>query len=231
VDELLRREIAGRTVVVGATERSDGDVHPGRVAAADLCRRQRMLVGAPWVMLDQRHGADVYTVTAAPPPAWPLAGAADVLVAPADLSPPLAVWAADCAPVVLLGADGTRVAAHAGWRGLSAGAVEAALDAVGVVDAAVLGPCIHRCCYEFEERRLVEFAAAVALEPDQVTGRTTWGTSGLDVPAVVGALLERRGVALDVVGACTGCDVRFHSHRRRAEPARHAVVTWVEQAS
>lgn len=229
MDELLRRQIAGRTLVVGATDRADGDLHPVRVAADDLRRRQRELVGSTWVMLDQQHGADVFNVASVSATPWPLAAAGDVLVAPVSVCWPLAVWAADCAPIVLLGADGTRVAAHAGWRGLVAGAIDAAVDAVGVVRAAALGPCIHRCCYEFELRDLEEVGTAVALDLDEVGARTSWGAPALDVPATVAALLARRGIELDVSGPCTGCDPRFHSHRRRGDVARHAVVTWVEQ--
>jgi copper oxidase (laccase) domain-containing protein len=233
MDVLLRRRIAGHDVLVGATDRGDGDLHPGRVAADDLLRRQQELVGSPWVMLDQRHGAEIHSVSAPPAaqPRWPLAGTGDVLVAPADAPYPLAVWAADCAPLVLVDADGTRVAAHAGWRGLAAGVVEVALDAVGAVEVAVLGPCIHRCCYEFGSIDLAEVCAAVALDSDEVGGVTSWGTPALDVPATIAALLARRGVALDVVGPCTGCEPRFCSHRRRTDVARHAMVTWVEPAS
>jgi polyphenol oxidase len=215
-------------MLVGATDRTDGDFHPGRVAADDLRHRQRGLVGSPWVMLDQQHGAVVVDVASVPAIPWPLAAAGDVLVAPVGDTRPLAVWAADCAPIVLLGADGTRVVAHAGWRGLAAGAIDAAADAVGAVDAAVLGPCIHRCCYEFAMSDLGALSISVALDLDQVCGQTSWGAPALDVPATVAALLARRGIELDVSGACTGCDERFHSHRRRGDVARHAVVTWVE---
>lgn len=228
MDRLLRRRIAGRPLIVGVTERADGDVHPGRVDADTLRRRQHDLVGSTWVMLDQQHGADVHLVGLDTPTPWPLVAAGDVLVAPAAVSAPLAVWAADCAPIVLLGADGTRVAAHAGWRGLAAGVIDAALDAVGAVAAAVLGPCIHACCYEFAVGDLEEVASTVGLGPDEVRGQTSWGMPALDVPATVAALLARRSITLDVSGPCTGCDLRFHSHRRRGDVARHAVVTWVE---
>jgi copper oxidase (laccase) domain-containing protein len=229
VDVLLRRRVADRTLIVGATEQTDGDLHPGRVEADVLRRRQCGLVGSTWAMLDQHHGADVHIVGPDVPTPWPLVAAGDVLVAPAGVSVPLAVWAADCAPIVLLGADGTRVAAHAGWRGLAAGVIDAALDAVGAVDAAVLGPCIHTCCYEFAMGDLEEVAATVGLGSDEVRGQTSWGTPALDVPATVSALLARRNITLDVSGPCTGCDLRFRSHRRRGDVARHAVVTWVEQ--
>ncbi len=49
--------------------------------------------------------------------------------------------------------------------------------------------------------------------------------------ASIAAILGRHGIGLDVVGPCTGCDVRFYSHRRRNERERHAVVSWIEEAS
>ena len=39
------------------------------------------------------------------------------------------------------------------------------------------------------------------------------------------------GIDLDVVGVCTGCDLRFRSHRRRVDLERHAMVAWFEEAS
>jgi copper oxidase (laccase) domain-containing protein len=145
----------------------------------------------------------------------------------------MAVWAADCAPVVLFGANGTtRVTAHAGWRGLAAGIVDVAVDAVESkgtsVAAAVLGPSIHRCCYEFSDDDLERVAVGVGTPVGRVTGATTWGSLALDVPAAVAAGLARRGVTLDVTGACTGCDRRFWSHRRRHERERHALLAWFE---
>ena len=235
MDELFRRRLGARTVVIGATDRHDGDVHPGRVRVDELDQRQRSLVGRRWLMLDQQHGADVHVVDVEETASWPLAGTGDVLVAPDDVSVPLAVWAADCAPIVLLGVSGARVVAHAGWRGLAAGVVDAAVDALesadGGVEAAVLGPCIHPCCYEFGVRELAELSIELGVERSEVVATTTWGASALDVPATVRVLLARRGVRLDVVGDCTGCEPRFQSHRRRRDPARHAVVTWVEDAA
>ena len=58
--------------------------------------------------------------------------------------------AADCMPVLFADVDGTTVgAAHAGWRGLSAGVLEATLDAMRVPsNAAWLGPAIGPQVYE-----------------------------------------------------------------------------------
>ena len=183
-------------------------------------------------MLDEVHGVDVVAVDSLPSVAWPLAGTGDVLVA-AQSSEMLAVWVADCAPLALFGANGTtRVVVHGGWRGLADGVIDVAVDALEStgtqVSAAVLGPCIHPCCYEFGSADLEQVARGVGASPSDVTGSTSWGTRALDVPAAVTAGLARRGVELDVTGTCTGCDRRYRSHRRRAELERHALVVWFE---
>ncbi len=232
MQELLRREIGGRVAVAAVTEADDGDVHPELVDADTLLQRQVALAGTRWVMLDEVHGVDVVAIDSLAAIHWPLAGAGDVLVAERS-DELLAVWAADCAPVALFGANGTsRVVAHGGWRGLAAGVVDVAVDALEStgtkVAAAVLGPCIHACCYEFSPTDLDRVAAGVGASASAVSGSTQWGTLALDVPEVVAAGLMRRGIGLDAVGTCTGCDRRFRSHRRRVDAERHALVAWFE---
>ena len=233
MEELLRLEVGGRVAVAVVTERNDGDVHPERVDAELLRRRQVQLTGSPWLMLDEVHGIEVFDADEGSGLGWPLAGIGDVIVADRSTEQ-LAVWAADCAPIALFGENGTsRAVAHGGWRGLAGGVIDAAVDAVEstgtAIGATVLGPCIHACCYEFDAADLDRVAQGVGVPASAVSATTTWGTSALDVPAAVAAGLARRGVALDVVGACTGCDHRFRSHRRRAEPERHALVVWFEE--
>jgi copper oxidase (laccase) domain-containing protein len=230
--ELFRRDVDGRVAVVVATECSDGDVHPESVDAETLRHRQLAATGRRWVMLDEVHGVEVVAIDSLATVSWPIAGTGDVLAADwSDAT--LAVWVADCAPVALFGANGTsRAVAHAGWRGLAAGVLDVAIDAVETtgtdVVAAVLGPCIHPCCYEFGTADLDRVAFGVGASASDLRGSTQWGTRALDVPAAVAAGLARRGIALDAVGPCTGCDRRFRSHRRRADPERHALVAWFE---
>ena len=233
MQELLRRDIDGRTAVAAVTECSDGDVHPEIVDADTLLRRQLTLTGNRWVMLDEVHGVNVVTVDSLASVAWPLAGTGDVIVAEQSTET-LAVWVADCAPLALFGANGTsRVVAHAGWRGLADGVIDVAVDALEStgtqVAAAVLGPCIHPCCYEFGDADLEQVARGVGASASDVAGSTSWGTRALDVPAAVTAGLARRDIEIDVAGTCTGCDRRFRSHRRRAELERHALVAWFEE--
>jgi copper oxidase (laccase) domain-containing protein len=197
-----------------------------------LLRRQLELTGNRWVMLDEVHGVDVVRIDSLASVAWPVAGTGDVIVAERS-GETLAVWVADCAPLALFGANGaTRVVAHGGWRGLADGVIDVAVDALEStgteVAAAVLGPCIHPCCYEFGAADLERVASGVGASPSEVTGSTTWGMRALDVPAAVAAGLGRRAIELDVAGVCTGCDRRFRSHRRRGDAERHALVIWIE---
>lgn len=143
----------------------------------------------------------------------------------------LAVRTADCAPVVLLGRAAVGVV-HAGWRGLEAGVVAAAVEAMAALGdpppVAHLGPCIRPGCYEFDGP---ELAGLVARFGPAVRGTTTWGTPALDLPAAVRAALVVAGVdeVHDDAG-CTACDGRWFSHRARAEPGRFATTAWLEPA-
>lgn len=233
MEELLRCGVGGRVAVAIVTDRNDGDVHPERVDDDTLRQRQLRLTGAPWVMLDEVHGTDVVVIGDPPITTWPLAGTGDVLVVE-RCDAMLAVWAADCAPIALFGSNGTSlVVAHAGWRGLACGVIDVAVDALEstgtCVAAAVLGPCIHACCYEFGATDLDRVAVGVGASATAVAASTQWGTQALDVPAAVAAGLSRRGVELDAVGSCTGCETAFWSHRRRADLERHALVAWFEE--
>lgn len=224
--EIARFDVGSGAVVISATERADGDVHPLRVDASTLRERQLALTGRPWTMLDQVHGTTVVAPAAAA--AWsPTAGCGDVLVA-TDEGLPIAVWAADCAPLLLLGGDATVIGVHAGWRGLAAGVIDVAaatMRANGTeVVAAVLGPCIRSCCYEFGTADLDAVAVGVGVDRVLLEATTRGGEPALDVPTAVEAATTRHGVALTVDGSCTGCDDRFFSHRTRRDAGRHALV-------
>jgi YfiH family protein len=228
---LFHSRVAGRDVTVVATDRRDGDVHPRHVEVADLRQRQVAATGRHWVMAHQVHGLDVVETRRADVlhDAEPVAGTGDVLVTHGqDLH--VAVWTADCAPLVLIVDDGTVVGAHGGWRGLAAGVIDVAVDAAvaegGRVSAAVLGPTIRPCCYAFGPE-LHDVAVGVHADEREITGTTSDGQHALDVPAAIAAGLRHRGVELDVVGPCTGCDDRWFSHRTRSDRGRQATVAMV----
>jgi YfiH family protein len=138
---------------------------------------------------------------------------------------PIAVRVADCAPVALLAeADGVVGVVHAGWRGIVAGVVPAALDVMRSLGAtrirAVLGPCIHAECYEFTGPELDDLVARLG---PTVRGTTTEGTPALDVVAAVRAHLP------DVVdeSVCTACSGHHWSFRKDGAAERIAVVAWL----
>jgi hypothetical protein len=172
---------------------------------------------AEWATVSQVHGR---TVVVADRPGH--LGEADAIVT-ATPGVPIAVRVADCAPVALV-ADGVVGVVHAGWRGILAGVIPAAMDVMRSLGAteitAVLGPCIHAECYEFDGPELDQLAARLG---DTVRGTTSWGTPALDVPAAVRAQLP------DVVdrSVCTACSADHWSHRARGDVERQAVVAWI----
>lgn len=164
----------------------------------------------------QVHGAEVAEVTATTTRGAELAGS-DVLLT-TEPGRAAVVQVADCVPL-LLAAPGAVAAVHAGRRGLMAGAVREAVEALrarardGGEVGAVLGPAIGGCCYEVP----AELRAAVASAHPAAAATTTWGTPALDLPAAVEVVLRQCGVG-DVRrhGGCTHCDPerRWFSHRR-----------------
>lgn len=173
-----------------------------------------------WVYLHQVHGAAAVTVDAAVPDP-PVADAA--VTARPGL--PLAVLAADCAPVALLAPDAVGVV-HAGWGGLLAGVVEAAVAALRSLTAgpvtAVLGPCVHPARYEFGRDGLARLAAAYGTAVATVT---EWGTPALDLPTAVRLACARAGVdEFEDLGICTAATPSLFSYRRDGVTGRQAVV-------
>ena len=188
------------------------DENRGRIGAA-LGGRGADPVG--WISLHQVHGAAVYSADRFPSPAAGRpAPQADASVS-AEAGAVLSVLTADCGPVALV-APGAVAAVHAGWRGVTAGVLEAAVAEVRLRSAgpvrAVLGPCIHPECYEFSPTDLRPITER--LGPD-VVGETSSGRPALDVPRAIRLALAGAGVT-DVtdVDVCTACSPAHFSHRR-----------------
>lgn len=131
------------------------------------------------------------------------------------------VFVADCVPVALAGPRGAAML-HCGWRGLAAGIIAKAAEAIEATDAAV-GPSIGRCCYEVGNEVLHAFAG---LGDGVSTGRM------LDLPEIARRQLHQQGVErIELSGLCTSCapDL-FFSHRREAgRTGRQAGLVWLER--
>ena len=207
------------------TRAADGDLGIQQPDQAALAAARARLSPLPWTWLRQVHGADVVTVTVPGEGAGREADAA-VTAVPGAL---LAIQTADCAPIALTSPQGVVGAVHAGWRGLEAGVIGAAVGAMRALGAveirSSLGPCIHAECYEFGEDELDRLAKQFG---DEVRAVTAAGTPALDLPAAVDAALVAAGVDhRGQVLTCTACDTSYFSHRARKDTGRQAALVWM----
>ncbi len=186
--------------------------------------RRRRVVELPWTVLQQVHGSRVVTVER---PGDGSGEAADAAVT-SSAQAALAVLTADCAPVAMASPEGIVGVAHAGWKGLRAGVVEATVQSMRRLGAtrveAVLGPCIHPCCYTFGDEDLMELEARLGRH---VRSSDREGRPALDLPAGVGTAVHNAGAVLvGQSGLCTGCGGGLWSWRAARTARRQATVAW-----
>jgi polyphenol oxidase len=200
-------------------------------------RRFAQALGARPVWLRQVHGTAVLRLQADTPehPAEPADAAWTT-------EPGIActVQVADCLPVLLATRDGRAVAAaHAGWRGLAAGVLEATVTALRLgaqVEPgellAWLGPCIGPAAFEVGAEVLPAFGRP-ALPADQPAFRWAPRPDGsprwrADLPALARERLVSAGVTtVAVSGRCTMAEASgFFSFRRDGVTGRMAAAVW-----
>lgn len=142
------------------------------------------------------------------------------------------VRAADCMPVLLADEAGTAVAAaHAGWRGLCNGVIEATLHALQLPPERIvawLGPAIGPRVYEVGDEVRDAFLSVDAAARSAFAANRP-GHWLLDLYAVARQRLARTGVTRVFGGEfCTYSDpTRFHSWRRDRTSARMAAFVWL----
>jgi hypothetical protein len=207
--------------------------------AAVQANRARLLARMParptW--LRQVHGHEVLQVTHAtpehPPEPFDAAWTRERGLA-------CMVGAADCMPMLFATVDGGAVgAAHAGWRGLAGGVVEATLQALcqgqGVAPAEVqvwLGPCIGPRQFEVGADVLQAFGQdplrpdpALFLPRARLDGSLRWLAN---LPAL--ASLRLRAARVHKISAENRCTVedpsRFFSFRRDGRTGRMVAAIW-----
>lgn len=144
-----------------------------------------------------------------------------------------AVLTADCLPVLFCDDKGAVVAAaHAGWRGLAGGVLEAAIDAMGAPPQRLLvwlGPAIGPQAFEVggEVRDIFtafDPAAALAFQP---RGNGKWLA---DIFLLARQRLQKAGLTqIHGGGLCTVSDPEhFFSYRRDGVTGRIASLVWLE---
>ena len=203
--------------------------HCGDDAAAVRENRQRLvslLPGEP-TWLRQVHGIHVFDADARSDP-FPVADAS-VTSMPGRV---LAILTADCLPVLFCTKDGSRIgAAHAGWRGLSDGVIEATVEAMDTSPddiIAWLGPCIGQTAYEVGDDDFESFSSRSG--SDLVESLRPAGDKWhLGLTAAARLVLAGLGVNhVFVDGGCTFEDEsRFFSYRRDGVTGRMATLVWL----
>ena len=175
-------------------------VHGSHVRIASAADAHDITQSAPW------EGTDGY-VTAIP-------------------GVPLAVFTADCAPLLLQDPEaGVIGAIHCGWRPVAADIIKNALAAMASLGAraenvrAAIGPCIHRCCFQTgpEVPQAMEELLGGEGEGLYAPDPTAEGKFRLDLPGVVERRLRQLGVRaenIEIIGQCTMCLPEIYwSHR------------------
>lgn len=210
--------------------------HVGDVAAAVAENRRRVRarleLPAEPLWLEQVHGIEVLDLDEARSRTFAASMTGDAATT-RRAGKVCVIQVADCMPVLFAARDASVVAAaHAGWRGLAAGVLEATVARLGVPPRellAWLGPAIGPGHFEVgEEVRaafLREDSAADAAFTANVRGR--WLCD-------LGALARQRLAALGVTAVfggnwCTYADPkRFFSYRRDGHCGRMAALIWLE---
>lgn len=142
------------------------------------------------------------------------------------------VMTADCLPALFCNRDGTRVAAaHAGWRGLVNGVLEATLDALATPSDQILvwlGPAIGPDAFEVGPEVRDAFTAQHAEADAAFRTSANAGRYLADIYALARIRLAARGItAVYGGGFCTVSDPRFYSYRRASRTGRFASLVWL----
>ncbi len=205
--------------------------HVGDAPAAVAANRHRLrrIAGLPaepaW--LDQTHGAEVVEAGD-----WAEPPAADASVSHRT-GVVCAVMTADCLPVLFCAVNGAEVAvAHAGWRGLAGGVLEATLAAMATPNGEImawLGPAIGPRAFEVGDEVRQRFVAADGDAAGAFVAHRP-GRWLADIYALARRRLRKAGVTHLFGGdRCTYTERDlFFSYRRDGTTGRMASLIWIE---
>ena len=205
---------------------------PARVAANRARLREQLKLPAEPTWLTQVHGCDVVAAgdTGA---GGSCAADASVAFLPGRVC---AVMTADCLPVLCCDDEGRVVAAaHAGWRGLLKGVLEATVQQMQCPPErlnAWLGPAIGPTAFEVGD----EVRGAFCAHSEQAEEAFVAGDGGRWLADLYA--LARRRLAVAGVHRISGGDhctfsdrERFFSYRRDGRTGRMVSLIWLEASS
>jgi len=210
---------------------------------ANRVRLQQVIDQAPEVLwLNQVHGAHVVSAEQAE------SGVTADASYSTETNKACAILTADCLPVVIAAADGSGVAvAHAGWRGLAGGVLEATIRALSEANGnlpassmrAWLGPCIGASAFEVGAEVRAAFVQSqgeqALLYFTPVSGAESQGPEPMhylgDLAGLAVQRLANAGVEDVLVdGRCTVAHPEtFFSYRRDGQTGRMATLAWLSR--
>jgi len=148
---------------------------------------------------------------------------------------PCVVLTADCLPLLLCDTDGTVVGAvHCGWRGILAGIIEKAVDAMAAHAKgdiiAWMGPAIGPQMFEVGGEVRDQFVAVDRAASHAFKAIGTPGKFVANIEHLAGLRLQATGVTgIYGGGHCTYTEQdRFYSYRREGKTGRMATLIWLE---
>lgn len=179
--------------------------------------------------LNQQHSAQVQQADAYDPNA-----PADAIISqqPHQVC---VVMTADCLPVLFCDTAGQQVAAaHAGWRGLAAGVLEATVRQMRAPPDQImawLGPCIGPQAFAVGEELRQLFVQQDAQAAQAFTQRD--GQLFADLVALARMRLQAIGMRqIDAANLCTHTQAQqFFSYRRDGQCGRMATLIWLDRAA
>jgi copper oxidase (laccase) domain-containing protein len=209
----LRWEVAG--VALAFSTAADGDLREPALRNAWL---ERLGAPSPVAVPEQIHGADLAQARSGWHPR------VDGLVVGPTIGTAV-VFGADCPGLVVVGPT-HLVIAHSGWRGVAAGIVDRACEALRAqgdpIHAAFIGPGISGSRYEVDDPVLSAYPwPSVALAPSRENH------AFLDLPSAIAETLRKQGItAIHQANTCTASDSRLHSYRHQGKGLVQALAAW-----
>ncbi|WP_368169290.1 peptidoglycan editing factor PgeF [Aeromonas sp. R4-3] len=203
---------------------------PARVEANRARLQQAAQIPGPLNWLNQVHGTAVHRVGSD----YERAPDADAACAQ-QAGQACIVMTADCLPVLFCDRAGTVVAAaHAGWRGLHGGVLEASIAAMGCEPGEILtwlGPAIGPTAFEVGGEVREAFMAEQAEAESAFVPSVSEGKWLADIYRLARLRLARAGVNAVYGGEfCTFSDGdQFYSYRRDGQTGRMASLIWLAE--
>ncbi len=178
--------------------------------------------------LEQVHGISVHRATPENTPTQPPRADAAYTDQPGMV---LAVLTADCLPVLFASRDGAEIAAaHAGWRGLHAGVLEATLTHFRSPPSDILawfGPAISQAAFEVGGDVYQAFTEHDPAATSAFTPSTRRGHWQADLYQLARLRCHAAGIQSIHGGElCSFNDPRFFSYRRETPTGRMASLIW-----